>query len=162
MPLSTWRCPNHSRKPSTIAGTKVLRDELNIILQVRTEYGVLPVDHPKRTEAQLESAVAMLEGGNISSCADSVLKPMMEQTEQVSPQCLLPIPSTSSLQPHQLKHLSNVETRSHCPQAFLRLDLHCRDNAKHDYMSNKPLLNESRCSGLKQACMFEYCTMMSL
>ncbi len=77
-----------------------LISSMDITLQVRTEYGVLPVDHPKRTEAQLDSAVAMLEGGNISSCADSVLKPMMEQTEQVSQQCLLPIPSTSSLQPH--------------------------------------------------------------
>ena len=49
---------------------------------------MLPVDHPKRTEAQLDSAVAMLEGGSISSCADSILKPMMEQTEQVGPQSL--------------------------------------------------------------------------
>ncbi len=57
--------------------------DLDFSLQVRTEYGVLPVDHPKRTEAQLDSAVAMLEGGSISSCADSILKPMMEQTEQV-------------------------------------------------------------------------------
>ena len=83
--------------------------EVNIKLQVRTEYGVLPVDHPKRTDAQLDSAVAMLEGGNISSCADSILKPMMDQTEQVSPQCPLPIPSTSGLQSPHLKHLSNVE-----------------------------------------------------
>ena len=51
---------------------------------MRTEYGVLPVDHPKRTEAQLDSAVAMLQAGNTSTCADSVLKPMMELTEQVS------------------------------------------------------------------------------
>lgn len=57
-------------------------------VQVRTEYGVLPVDHPKRTEAQLDSAVAMLEGGSISSCADSILKPMMEQTEQAFQQGL--------------------------------------------------------------------------
>ena len=126
MPLSTWLCPTHSRNPSTVAGTRILCTKHEITLQVRTEYGVLPVDHPKRTEAQLDSAVAMLEGGNISSCADSVLKPMMEQTEQVSPQCLLPIPSTSSLQSHHLHHLSSVETRFHCPQAFLRLNFHCR------------------------------------
>ena len=52
-------------------------------MQVRTEYGVLPMDHPKRTEAQLDSAIAMLEGGNPTSCAESVLKPMMEQNNQV-------------------------------------------------------------------------------
>ncbi|KAL0026873.1 hypothetical protein WJX77_008203 [Trebouxia sp. C0004] len=57
-------------------------------VQVRTEYGVLPVDHPNRNEALLDSAVAMLEGGNTSSCADSVLKPMMEQTEQAFQQGL--------------------------------------------------------------------------
>lgn len=51
---------------------------------MRTEYGVLPVDHPKRTEAQLDSAVALLEAGNTTICADTLLKPMMEQTEQVS------------------------------------------------------------------------------
>lgn len=44
---------------------------------------MLPVDHPKRTEAQLDSAVAMLEAGNPASCAESVLKPMMEQNDQV-------------------------------------------------------------------------------
>jgi len=94
MPLSTWlgsKWNQHNNRNSNFVG------DFDISLQVRTEYGVLPVDYPKRTEAQLDSAVAMLEGGNISSCADSVLKPLMEQTEQVSPQCLLPIPSTSSL-----------------------------------------------------------------
>lgn len=44
---------------------------------------MLPVDHPKRTEAQLDSAVAMLEAGNPTSCRESVLKPMMEQNDQV-------------------------------------------------------------------------------
>ena len=51
--------------------------------QVRTEYGVLPVDHPKRMEALLDSAVEMLQGGNSAGCADSVLRPTMEQTDQV-------------------------------------------------------------------------------
>ena len=52
-------------------------------MQVRTEYGVLPMDHPKRTEAQLDSAVAMLEAGNPTNCAESMLKPMMELNDQV-------------------------------------------------------------------------------
>ena len=52
-------------------------------LQVRTAYGVLPADHPKRTDAQLDSAVAMLEQGSPSGCAENILKPMMEQNEQV-------------------------------------------------------------------------------
>lgn len=50
---------------------------------MRTAYGVLPGDHPKRTDAQLDAAVAMLEQGNPSGCAENILKPMMEQNEQV-------------------------------------------------------------------------------
>ena len=44
---------------------------------------MLPADHPKRTEAQLDSAVAMLEASNPTGCVDLVLKPMMEQNDQV-------------------------------------------------------------------------------
>lgn len=52
-------------------------------MQIRTAYGVLPVDHPKRTEALLDSGVGMLEAGNPTGCANTILKPMMEQNEQV-------------------------------------------------------------------------------
>ncbi|KAL3153047.1 hypothetical protein ABBQ38_012071 [Trebouxia sp. C0009 RCD-2024] len=72
--------------------------------QVRTEYGVLPADHPKRTEAQLDLAVAMLEAGNTTSCADSVLKPMMEQNDQAFYQGL-PAPAP--------QHVGSVLTLAH-------------------------------------------------
>ena len=54
-----------------------------VLLQMRTEYGVLPDDHPKRTDTQLDSAIGMLESGNLTACAEQILKPMMEQTQQV-------------------------------------------------------------------------------
>lgn len=68
---------------SQVSPTVLLLNLLRSVMQVRTEYGVLPTDHPKRTEAQLDSAIAMLETGNLTDCAESVLKPMMEQNDQV-------------------------------------------------------------------------------
>ena len=54
-----------------------------LLVQVRTEYGVLPEGHPTRTDAQLDMGVGMLERGDPTTCAEQILKPMMEQTEQV-------------------------------------------------------------------------------
>lgn len=58
-------------------------------LQVRTAYGVLPPDHQQRTEVLLDSGVAMLQAGNASGCANTVLQPMMEQNEQVRKHCII-------------------------------------------------------------------------
>ena len=44
---------------------------------------MLPADHPKRTDAQLDSAVRMLESGDTTACAERILKPMMEETQKV-------------------------------------------------------------------------------
>ena len=76
----------HTSFPHTLLTLVAYAHTIRIcfFLQVRTEYGVLPADHPKRTEAQLDSAVTMLEAGNPTSGADSVLKPMMEQNDQVA------------------------------------------------------------------------------
>ena len=51
-------------------------------LQVRTQRGVLPDDHPQRASALLERAVACVEGGNRQGALD-VLRPMMDEDAEV-------------------------------------------------------------------------------
>ena len=53
----------------------------------------------------------------------STLSAYQQQLYRVSYACV-----TSSLMLMHLKHLYNVETRFHCPQTFLSLDLQCRDD----------------------------------
>lgn len=49
---------------------------------MRTQRGVLPDDHPQRTSALLDRAVACVEGGNRHGALD-VLRPMMDEDAEV-------------------------------------------------------------------------------
>ena len=51
-------------------------------LQVRTQRGILPDDHPQRASALLERAVAYVEGGNRQGALE-VLRPMMDEDAEV-------------------------------------------------------------------------------
>ena len=46
-------------------------------LQMRTQYAVLPADHPQANSSQLERAVAAIEGDNQLEAASTVLRSMM-------------------------------------------------------------------------------------
>ena len=51
-------------------------------LQVRTQRGVLPDDHPQRASALLDRAVACVEGGNRQGALE-VLRPMVDEDAEV-------------------------------------------------------------------------------
>ena len=53
-------------------------------LQVRTERGVLPDNHPQRLDLRLDKAVASVEAGDREG-ALGVLRPIMEEEAEVKP-----------------------------------------------------------------------------
>ncbi len=46
-------------------------------LQMRTQYAVLPADHPQATASLLERAIAAIEGETQPEAASAVLRSMM-------------------------------------------------------------------------------------
>ena len=49
---------------------------------MRTQYAVLPAEHPQATAGQLERAIAAIEGGTQPEAASAVLRSMMADEDE--------------------------------------------------------------------------------